>query len=244
MNKLIRNFFCLLAILTLSATVSCGSSSSTNGGGGSAGTGDSADLSTADFPEVGICDTGSTDVTESTFLDALGNMVQFTFMHLPYGGNASIPFLCGKEGVWDPTDPNAFSEPKTISATESIADLINGNFGSVLICNAGFNFADFNFGLHDASTFRGELKWIDGGTTYRIRVRFTISGDDAGKTLADLGISASDLKLQDADGNDLDTIADVLQLFVDNPGSVTVKVVSDSTVHITALGRVICWDTE
>lgn len=55
---------------------------------------------------------------------------------------------------------------------------------------------------------------------------------------------SADLKLTDKDGNELSTIGAVLDLFIANAGSVTVNVVSDSTVHITDMGRIICWGTE
>ena len=248
-KSLSRKIICTASILFLLTCAACGSSDSSGGGGGgsdTAGKGDSALLSTNDYPNVGVCDMGSTDVTEAGFLTALGNMTQFTFIHFPYSSDADLPFICGREGIWDPGNAEAFSKANSnIPATTPITQVLQGFLGNVLICNSGFAFSDpSSGGFHDANTYRGELTWTDAGTTYRLRVRFTVSGDNAGKTLASLGITPSDLKFQDSAGNELATIGDVLQLFVKNAGSVTVKVVSGTTTHITALGRVICWDTE
>ncbi len=243
-RKHMNTIFGLIAILAAISLVACGGSSSTGGGGTGAGTGDNPTLSESDFPGVGVCATGSTDVTDATFKAALAAFTEFTFVHLPYTADGDIPFICGKEGPWDPSDPDAFSAfNPDIPTTTAMTDLIQGSLGNVLICNTGFTFADPNSaGFHDATTWRGEVFFETGGQIYRARLRFTVSGTDAGKTLADVGTTAADLTLQDASGNDLTTIADVLALFAADPGSVTVNLVSNGTTHITAVGRIICWE--
>lgn len=240
MKKTYCSFGIALCASLLLIVSACGGSS----GGGSGGTGDDPNLSAFDFPDVGVCDTGSTDVDDATFKAALATLTEFTFVHFPYSSDADIPFICGKQGVWDPSDPKAFSAfTADIPITTATTNLIQGALGNVLICNTGFVFADpDSAGLHDATTWRGELLYEVGGRIYRVRVRFTVSGADAGKTLASLGITPADLKLTDNAGNELTTLGNVLALFATNPGSVSVNVVSNGTTHINALGRVICWE--
>jgi hypothetical protein len=241
-------FFCILCSLAIIGVAACGGS---NGGGGSnPGEGDSATLSTTDFPTTGICATGSTDVTVQALLDMLGNATQVEFQHKPYNNDdANIPFICGLNAVWDPSDGNAFGASTIFATTTPVTD-ITGQllFGAIYLCNTGFGFqpgAAATAGLHEAETYRAELILTDAqANQIRIRIRFTVSGPDAGATLASLGLSSTDFTLQDSNGNNLAAVSDVLALFAADAGSVTVNLVSNSTTHITALGRVVCWEQQ
>lgn len=236
---------CISACVIFAATALAAACSSSDGTATEGpGIGDSAMLAPTDFPSVGVCATGSTDLSDATLLADLAAFTEFTFVHLPYTSDADIPFICGREGTWDPSDPNAFAAfTADIPVTTTMTNFIQGAMGNVLICNTGFAFADPNTaGLHDATTYHGEVFFETGGRIHRARMRFTVSGTDADKTLADLGITAADLKLQDRNENELATIADVQALIAANPASISVQLVSNSTVHITALGRMICWE--
>lgn len=208
------------------------------------GIGDSSTLIQGDFPGEGVCANGSTDVSDASFVAALAAMTEFTILHLPYSSDSDIPFICGKENVWDPSTANALtpSGSGAITTATTIATIFGGVSGSVFICNNGFGFTSGTTeGLRSATTWRGEITITDGTNTYQLRLRFTVTGDDANKTLAELGITAGDLFLVDANGNTLTTVAEVLALFSTDPASVTVSLMSGSTTHLEALGRVICW---
>lgn len=249
-RKLTTFAICLLCSLAMIGIASCGGSS--GGGGGGEGTGDNPNLSATDFPNAGICATGSTDVTAQALLDMLGNATEVNFLHKPYDSDdANIPFLCGLNAVWDPNDANAFTDDTTsFPTTRTMADLIgNLSEGAIFLCNTGFGFqpgATATAGLHAAETYRAEVILTDAlNNRIRIRVRFTVSGPDADKTLKELGnLTSTDFGLTDSSGTALATVADVLALFAADPGSVTVNLVSGggTTVHITALGRIICWE--
>ena len=193
-------------------------------------------LTVYDFPDVGVCNAGTVDVTGDTFKTALAGATSFTLMHKTYAPG-EVPFICGKQGVWDPGDPDAFGTTVEIFMTETIASVFTGN---VFICNDGFTFTQGNYGFHDATTFRGEIQFTADGTLYRGRLRFTVTGDDAGKTIASLGISETDVLLTDGSGNTLSTGADVRDLLAASPTDITVHAVSDSTTHITTTGGFIC----
>lgn len=230
-----------VAIITAVAFAgACGSSTTSS----QAGTGDSA-IASDDFPTVGICATGSQDTASQTLIDALTAMASFTLLHLPYSSDSDIPFICGKQGNWDPSTTNALtpSGSGAITVATTIAAIFGGGFGSVFICNDGFGFTSGTTeGLHSANTWRGELTLTDGANNYQIRLRFTVSGNDTDKTLAQLGITAADLMLQDENGNVLTAVGDVLALLAANPSSVTINLVSGTTTHLTALGRTVCWE--
>lgn len=233
------------AIIAAGALItSCGGSTSSSGSG--AGEGDSAALSTTDFPNNGICSTGSQDVTVQTLLDMLANATQVEVLLKPYTSDADIPFICGLNAVWDPSDANAFARSTTFATTIPVSDILGVTLGAIYICNTGFGFeatASATAGLHEAETYRGELILTDASAnTVRIRLRFTISGTDVGKTLASLGLSAADFSLTNTNGITLTTVTDVLALFAASPGSVTVNLTSGTTTHLTALGRIICWE--
>ncbi len=214
------------------------------GGGGGGGGGGGVVLTAEDFPNVGVCSTGTVDVTSTTMKDAIAAATQFIFMHKPYASDADIPSICGKQGSWDPAEADAFDATTTINATDLLADVLGGALGQVFICNVGFNFIDMNYGLHGATTFRGELTFQSGGTTYRVRVRFTVSGANADATLASLGLTPADITLTDGSGNALTTVADLVALLAADPTDITVNVVANGTTQITATGGVICAGTQ
>jgi hypothetical protein len=247
MNHSFRKIFAsAIAIIAAGALiVSCGGSSS---GGSTAGEGDSATLSATDFPNNGVCINGSKVVTSQELIDMLGSATQVEVLLKPYTSDADIPFICGLNAVWDPSDANAFARSTIFATTIPVSDILGVQLGAIYMCNTGFGFTPGSAataGLHEAETYRGELILTDAqANQIRIRIRFTVSGPDAGATLASLGLSAVDFALTDATGTLLNTAADVLALFAANPGSVTVNLVSGggATTHITALGRIICWE--
>lgn len=248
MIRTIKPLLCTIALIAIASLIACGGSSGGSGGGSNPGEGDSATLSTTDFPNAGVCATGSTDVTAQGLLDMLAAATQFEFLQKPYGGDdADISFICGLNAVWDPNDANAFVKSSIYATTTLIADFLSVTFAPIYICNTGFGFqagATATAGLHEAETYRTELILSDGASSVRIRIRFTASGTDVGKTLASLGLSGADFSLTAADGTVLTTVADVLALFAASPGSITLNLVSGTpaTTHLTALGRIICWE--
>lgn len=202
-------------------------------------------LTEKDFPNVGVCATGTVDVTGNELKNALAAATAFTFWYQDYAIGANVPFICGKQDVWDPSDPNAFSASTTLNMTNTISDILTGTYGSVFICNTGFSFTPTpNWGFHDATTFRGEITFTAAATTYRGRLRFTVTGNDAGKVLADLGLAPIDVDLFDSNNNQLTTAGDVRDLFVVNPTNITIKAKTNSTERITATGGFICAGTE
>lgn len=235
MRKMLILFWVLAIPL---AFAGCGGSGGGGGGGGG------VVLTAEDFPSVGVCNTGTVDVTSTTMKDAIDGATQFVFLHKPYSSDADIPFICGKQGSWDPAEADAFDATTTLNATDLLSDILGGAFGQVFICNNGFTFAAFNQGFHGATTFRGELTFASGGTTYRVRVRFTVSGTNADATLASLGLTPANITLTDGSGNALTTVADLVALLVANPTDITVNVVANGTTQITATGGVICAGTQ
>ena len=201
-------------------------------------------LTAEDFPDVGVCKTGTIDVTSSAFKAAIAGATSFTFMHKPWVSDADNPFICGRQGVWDPNDPQAFDKTNTLNMTDTLSNIFTGVFGYVFICNTGFAFASSNYGFHDATTYRGELKFTSGSNTYRGRVRFTVTGTDAGKTLAGLGLLLTDVTLTDASDTALTTVGDVQNLLSASPVFITVNAVAKGATHITATGGFICAGTE
>ncbi|MFQ5561340.1 MAG: hypothetical protein ACE5FU_12270 [Nitrospinota bacterium] len=197
-------------------------------------------LTSNDFPSTGVC-SGGMDVTTTAFTAAVAGATSFTFMHKPFSSDADIPFICGKEGVWDASDATAFGDSNTsILFSDTIASLITGTRGSVMICNTGFDFTQLDYGFHDATTFRGEITFTDGTKTHRARFRFTVSGADAGKTLASLGLALTDLVVTDGSDNVLSNGTAIFNLLSASPTNVTLKVKSGGTTHITATGGIIC----
>lgn len=241
MKKTFSILFSALLVLAVVAIVnSCGSSSSSGGGGGGGG----VTLTAEDFPSVGVCSTGTVDVTGETLKTAVAAATTFTFLHKPYASDADIPFICGKQGSWDPAETDAFDATTVLGSTDLISDILGGALGSVFICNDGFTFAQGNQGLHGATNFRGELTFDSGGTTYRVRLRFAVTGTDADATLASLGLATTDITLTDGSGNTLTTVADVIALLASDATSITVNVVANGTTLITATGGVICAGTQ
>ncbi|OGQ04706.1 MAG: hypothetical protein A3F82_08400 [Deltaproteobacteria bacterium RIFCSPLOWO2_12_FULL_44_12] len=218
-----------------------GTGSSSNAGTeiGSSG----VSLTSNDFSTVGVC-SGSLDVTTTTIKNALAAATSFTFMEKTFTSDADNPFICGKQGTWDPSTAGAFA---TTNATVLFADLltniIQGTRGTIMMCNTGFDFTEVDYGFHDADTFRGELTFTDGTTTYRVRLRFTVTGTDAGKTLASLGLTLADISLTDGNDAALTTAQDILNLFAANPSSITIKVKAGGTTRITGTGGIICAKT-
>ena len=234
-----KKILVLLSVLSISvAFAGCGGSSGGGGGGGG------VVLTAEDFPSVGVCDTGTVDVTGQTMKDAIAAATQFVFMHKPYSSDADIPFICGRQGSWDPAEADAFDATTTLNATDLLSDILGGALGQIFICNDGFTFVQGNQGFHSATTFRGELTFQSGGTTYRVRVRFTVTGANADATLASLGLTPADVTLTDGSGNALTTVADLVALLVTDPTNITVGVVAGGTTQITASGGVICAGTQ
>lgn len=230
-----KKLFLFMMIFAVSLS-GCGGSDS--GGGGTT-------LTAEDYPNVGICSTGTIDVTGADIKAALGAATTFIFMHKQWTSDADNPFICGKQGVWDPGVTGAFEDDsQDINTTALLSDILGGVLGNVFMCNDGFSFNTFNFGFHGSTTFRGELRFTANGTTYRVRLRFSVTGPDADATLASLGLAPANISLTDEDGNALTTVADIIDLFVANPTNITVNVVSNSTTHITASGGLICAGTQ
>lgn len=201
-------------------------------------------LTTNDFPTVGVCSTGTVDVTSDGFKSALASATSFIFMHQTYDGMdvSSVPFICGKQGVWDPSDPDtAFATTVTVNMTDAVSTLFGEQ--NTFICNNGFTFTDSNWGFHDATTFRGELIFASGNTSYRGRVRFTVTGTGAGVTLESLGFTPSDVTMTDVDGAALATVGDVRDLLAANPIDITVNAVAGGATRITTTGGFICAGT-
>jgi hypothetical protein len=238
-----KKILVLLFVLSISVTFAgCGGSSSGGGGGGGGG---GVVLTADDFPNVGVCATANVDLTAQTFKDAIAAATGVALFHKPYSTDAVIPFICGKQGVWDPSEADAFDTVSSIDITDLIVDILGGALGQVFICNDGFTFAGTNFGFHSATTFRGELFFqTNDPSSFRVRVRFTVTGADADATLASLNLTTADITLTDGSGNVLTSVADVLTLFAADPTNVTVNVVSNGTTHITATGGVICAETQ
>ncbi|MFH1654299.1 MAG: hypothetical protein ABIE74_09655 [Pseudomonadota bacterium] len=201
-------------------------------------------LTADDYPNVGVCvsTSKSVDVTSAEFKAAIAAATSFTFMHKPYGSDADIPFICGKQGTWNPSDTNAFAATNLINSTDSVAGIFTGD--NVFICNSGFTFASNNKGFHDATTFRGEIRFTVGSTTYRARMRFTVTGTNAGKTLASLSLTDADVTMTNVIGTALSTVADVRNLWATNPSGFTINAVGNSTTQITTSGGFICAQTE
>ncbi len=220
----------------------CGGSDSSGGGGGGGG---GVVLTAEDFPTVGVCATNLVDVTGATFKAALAAATSFTFLHKPYTTDADIPFICGTQGTWDPSDAAAFDVTKDLAMADAMADLLAGMFGHVFICNTGFGFtAGASEGFHDATAYRGELTFAANGITYRARVRFTVTGTDAGKTLASLGLTTAGVTLTDGSGTPIATVGAMRDLLAANPTAITVNAVAGGTTRITATGGFICADTQ
>ncbi|MFH1829644.1 MAG: hypothetical protein ABH871_02550 [Pseudomonadota bacterium] len=215
------------------------------GGGTTGQNGGQPGLTAEDFPNVGVCSTGTVDVTSDTFKNALATATSFTFIHKPYATDADIPFICGKEGTWDPSEADAFDTTNTLNMTDALSDVATGAFGNVFICYDGFSFAGGSpDGFNDAGTYRGELRFTAGGTTYRARFRFTVAGNDAGKTFTALGITSDNVGVTDGTGTALATVSDVRDLFAASPTNITTNAVTNSTTHITTTGGFICAGTE
>jgi hypothetical protein len=202
-------------------------------------------LTTEDFPTVGVCSTGTVDVTSDDFKNALAAATSFTFLHKPYATDADIPFICGKEGTWDPSEADAFDGENTLNMTDTIANLAAGAFGNVFICYDGFGFAGGSpDGFNDAGTYRGELKFTANSTTYRARFRFTVAGTGAGQTFPALGITSADVGMTDSTGSALTILGDVRDLFAASPTNITTNAVTNSTTQVTTTGGFICAGTE
>jgi hypothetical protein len=240
MKKTISILFSAVLLLSIAAYVDgCGSSSSSSSSGGGGG-GSGVTLTADDFPTVGVCSTGTVDATGDALKTAIAAATSFTFLHKPYASDADIPFICGKQGAWDPSEAGAFDATNVLSPSDLISDILGGAFGSVFICNDGFAFAQGNQGLHGATAFRGELTFDSGGTTYRVRLRFTVTGTDADATLASLGLATTDISLTDGSGTMITTVAELMALFAADPTNIAVNVVANGTTLISATGGVIC----
>lgn len=200
----------------------------------------SGGLTADDFPNVGVCADKNIETSSDAFKSALAAATSFTFMHKSYTSDADIPFICGKEGTWDPGVDGAFATTNDLDLTDSTSDILGGMFGHVFICNTGFNFTTLGWGFHDAGTYRGEIQFVANSKTYRVRTRFTVSGNDAGKTLASLGLAQTDISMKDGSGNLLATASNVRNLFAANPTNITVNATSASGTHLTATGGFIC----
>ena len=130
---------------------------------------------------------------------------------------------------------------------DAVANLLNGAFGNVFICNDGFGWgpgATATQGFHAADTYRGEVRFTANATTYRGRVRFSVTGTDANKTLASLFLSPADVTLTDTTGTTLTTVGDVRNLLAADPVNITVHAKATGTTRITAAGGFICAGTE
>lgn len=200
-------------------------------------------LTSLDFPTVGVCN-NSVDVTTTAFKNALSAATSFIFMEKTFTSDADNPFICGKQGTWDPNDANAFSTTNsTVLFADTMTSLIQNTRGTVMMCNSGFNFTNVAYGFHDAGTYRAELTFTDGTTTRRVRLRFTVSGTDAGKTLSSLGLTLADISVVDGNNNALTTAQAILNLLSANPSSITIKANGGGSTRITATGGIICGKT-
>ncbi|MBI5299261.1 MAG: hypothetical protein HY877_03065 [Deltaproteobacteria bacterium] len=200
-------------------------------------------LTSLDFPTVGVCN-NSVDVTTTTFKNALSVATSFIFMEKTFTSDADNPFICGKQGTWDPSDANAFSTTNsTVLFADTTMSIIQNTRGTVMMCNSGFTFTNLAYGFHDAGTYRAELTFTDGTTTRRVRLRFTVSGTDAGKTLSSLGLTLADISLVDGNNNALTTAQAILNLLAANPASITIKANAGGSTRITATGGIICGKT-
>lgn len=216
----------------------CGCGSST-GSGTTSGT-SGVSLTTSDFPDDGVC-SGSINVTTDSFKAAMAALTSFIFLHETYSSDADIPFICGLQGTWNPGTAGAFAAQGTVPLSDTTTSAIQTQ--NLMICNTGFDFTQLDYGFNDAGTYRGEFTFTDGTTTHRARMRYTVTGTNAGRTLASLGLTLADISLTDGNDNALTNISNVRDLFAAGPTSMTIKVKSggaNGTTHITATGGVIC----
>lgn len=218
------------------------------GGGASAVTTNcGVTLTSLDFPSVGVCANCDVSVTSDTLKNFLATITSMTLLHKTFAGDSTIPFICGKQGVWDPSDSDAFDDAtRTLNMTGSLYG-VGGvlELPNLFICNLGFGFdpGSASEGLHGATVWRGEITFTDGTTIYRARLRFTVTGSGVDQTFTDLGINITDIILQDGNGNQLDTASDVRDLFAADPTNITLKVIANSTTYLTATGGMICVET-
>lgn len=230
----------ILVFLLLIGIYQCGSSSTNSGSTQPA-------IDSADFDTVSPCSDRDTLPNDADFFTAITNATAFRFFHLTFTSDGDLPAICGLDPEWNPTtvNSNRTNESVAFSNIATYFDLTSRSVSNgAEICRTGFGFStDTALGFPVAGEYHFDSCIDSGSDSYSVRVRLTISGTDADKTLTAAGVSSlDDLRFCDSNGNEITSASDLQTLITSSDGSGTMTVGSNScaTTHITVLIEIIC----
>jgi hypothetical protein len=149
-------------------------------------------LTDADKPTVMPCPDQDilTDETELALMQDALTTGAVLFLDVPFNGSDPDNFKkkCGFNNFWNPASNLNEVSPASVGMTSiTLAQLLtNGNAG---ICTSGSTPSNFISGFPSEGTYRGELKFSKGGSTWHMRMRGAVTGSIAGKTFAAEGVS-------------------------------------------------------
>lgn len=213
------------------------------------------DLTSGDFSGVAPCSARNTTPDDATFLSTVTSATEVIHIYNEYSDDTKLPAVCGlaaedntlQEGEigWDPSlGVNVYA---CNSFDESLSAFLSSTGYEPGICRSafGYNKTDNSTeGFPRGGIYRVDACISDGAdSSYNVRFRISISGNDVNKTWTKAGIEdTTSLEIFDSSGFKLLTTEETKKLITDHPGGTTFTIRSEEGVntHLSVVIQVIC----
>lgn len=244
------------ATVCVALAVGCGSLFPASSTPGISSTTGQPDLTEGDFPNLPPCANRDIVPSDDTFVEDLTAALDIIHTHTKYESDANLPAVCGLaaadnslsdgQAVWDPSNGTPVNVCNAFS--EELADFPGSDDFSPSMCRTTYAIeteqtAD---GFPRGGTYRVDACIEGQETSYDLRLRLTVSGADANKTWASLGIESADtLEVFDKKGIQVTSTETLRDLLVANPAgtTVTIRTSSGKKTHLSVGIQIICIKT-
>ncbi|MBI2981974.1 MAG: hypothetical protein HYY44_06770 [Deltaproteobacteria bacterium] len=168
------------------------------------------------------CNDRDTFPNDATFLSVITNATKVIHIHDEYRNDDNLSAVCGlaaadntlesAEVGWNPDEGTDLNICYTFE--ENLSSYFVSGTNNPGMCRSSFGFdGDELPGFPRAGIYRLDSCIEEGGSTYRVRIRLVVSGNDVNKGLAEVGVAdVESLEVFDADGLEVTTTEEAKKL--------------------------------